>query len=132
MILSFFFFAFAPEFAQLARYPLLDKIKVKLFDLRRSIDELNYQTKPEDYALRIVRHKSYKGMPHYFGRVDIPRADLLMSESSKENFELFFVVGPISDFTGTDDPKLKEVAIEILLSKVRSYRERAIKDVLFK
>ena len=132
MILSFFFFLGATEFAQLPRYPLLDKIKLMLFDLRRSIDELNDQTKPEDFALRIVRHKNYKGSPHYFGRVDIPRADLLMSESSKENFELFFVVGPISDYIGPDDPKLKEQAVGILLAKVRTYREKAIKDYLFK
>jgi hypothetical protein len=63
--------------------------------------------------------------------VDIPRADLLMSESSKEDFELFFVVGPISEFTGLDDPRLKEKAISILMSKVRGYREKAIKDFLF-
>ena len=132
MILSFFFFLGATEFAQLSRYPLLDKIKLKLFDLRRSIDELNDQTKPEDYALRIVRHKSYKGRPHYFGRVDIPRADLLMSDSFKENFELFFVVGPISDYMGRDDPKLKQEAVDLLLAKVRGYREKAIKDILFK
>ena len=131
MISAFFFFFGAPEFAKLSRYPLLDKIKLKLYDLKGSIDELNEQTRPEDYALRIVRHKNYKGSPHYFGRVDIPRADLLMSESSKEDFELFFVVGPISEFTGLDDPRLKEQAISILMSKVRGYREKAIRDFLF-
>ena len=131
MITAFFFFFGAPEFAKLVRYPLLDKIKLKLYDLKGSIDELNEQTRPEDFALRIVRHKNYKGSPHYFGRVDIPRADLLMSDSSKEDFELFFVVGPISEFAGPDDPKLKEQAISILMSKVRGYREKAIKDFLF-
>lgn len=131
MITAFFFFFGAPEFAKLVRYPLLDKIKLKLYDLKGSIDELNEQTRPEDFALRIVRHKNYKGSPHYFGRVDIPRADLLMSDSSKEDFELFFVVGPISEFAGPDDPRLKEQAISILMSKVRGYREKAIKDFLF-
>ena len=131
MISAFFFFFGAPEFAKLGRYPILDKIKLKLYDLKGSIDELNEQTRPDDFALRIVRHKNYKGSPHYFGRVDIPRADLLMSESSKEDFELFFVVGPISEFTGLDDPRLKEQAISILMSKVRGYREKAIKDFLF-
>jgi hypothetical protein len=130
-MLSFFFFLGA-TFAELPRYPLLDKIKLKLFDLRRTIEELNDQTKPEDFALRIVRHKNYKGIPHFFGRVDIPRADLLMSEASKENFELFFVVGPISDYMGPNDPKLKQQAVGLLLAKVRIYREKAIKDYLFK
>jgi hypothetical protein len=132
MISAFFLFFGATELAKLSRQPMLDKIKLKLFDLKGSIDELNERTRPEDFALRIVRHKNYKGSPHYFGRVDISRADLLMSESVKEDFELFFVIGPIADFSSPDDQRLEEVARSILMTKVRVYREKAIKDYLFK
>ena len=132
MITAFFLFLGPTEFAKLSRQPILDKIKLKLFDLKGSIDDLNGRTRPEDFPLRGVRHKSYKGSPHYFGRADIPRAELLMNDSSKEDFELFFVIGPISDFTGPEDPALKDKAVSILMTKVRGYRERSIKDYLFK
>lgn len=132
MITAFFLLLGSTELTKLSRQPILDKIKLKLFDLKGSIDELNDRTRPEDFPLRVIRHKSYKGSPHYFGRVDIPRADLFMSDSSKEDFELFFVIGPISDFTGPEDPALKDKAVAILMAKVRGYRERAIKDYLFK
>jgi hypothetical protein len=55
-----------------------------------------------------------------------------MSESAKEDFGLFFVIGPIIDFTGPEDPRLIEEAMSILMCKVRRYREKAMMDYLFK
>ena len=132
MLSVLFPFLGATALARHSQQTMLDKIKLKLFDLKGSIDDLNERTKPEDYALRIVRYKNYKGCPHFFGRVDLPRADLLMSESAKEDFGLFFVIGPIIDFTGPEDPKLREEAMSILKAKVRRYREKAMMDYLFK
>ena len=132
MLSALFPFLGATALARYSQQTMLDKIKLKLFDLKGSIDDLNERTKPEDYALRIVRHKNYKGRPHFFGRVDLPRADLLMSESAKEDFGLFFVIGPIIDFTGPEDPRLIEEAKSILKAKVRRYREKAMMDYLFK
>lgn len=130
-MLAFFAFFAGPGQNFFNRQPILDKIKLKMFDLKGSLDDLNARTLPEDYALRIVRHASYKNEPHYFGRVDIPRSDLLMSESVKENFELFFVIAPVSEFSGPDDKNLVELATNLLIQKVRRHRERAIKDYLF-
>ncbi len=132
MLSALFPFLGATALARHSQQAMLDKIKLKLFDLKGSIDDLSERTKPEDYALRIVRCKNYKGRPHFFGRVDLPRADLLMSESAKEDFGLFFVIGPIIDFTGPEDPRLIEEAMSILKAKVRRYREKAMMDYLFK
>jgi hypothetical protein len=132
MITAFFFFLGVPSVMEALRKPAISKIKEQLFDLKGSLEELNKLTVAEELPLRLSRHATYQGQPHYFGRCTVNRADLLLPETRKKQMELMFVIGPVRNFSGEDDPELKRLAVELLLEKIQWHRRRAVQDFLFK
>ncbi len=132
MILAFFLFLGVPSVMEGLRKPAISKIKEQLFDLKGSLQELNKFTVAEEFPLRLSRHATYQGQPHYFGRCTVNRSDLLLPESRKAQMELMFVIGPVRNFSGEDDPELRRLAIELLLDKIQWHRRKAIQDYLFK
>lgn len=132
MITAFFFFLGVPSVMEALRKPAISKIKEQLFDLKGALEELNKLTVAEELPLRLSRHRTYQGQPHYFGRCTVNRADLLLPETRKKQMELMFVIGPVRNFSGEDDPELKRLAVELLLEKIQWHRRRAVQDFLFK
>lgn len=132
MITAFFFFLGVPSVMEALRKPAISKIKEQLFDLKGGLEELNKLTVAEELPLRLSRHATYQGQPHYFGRCTVNRADLLLPETRKKQMELMFVIGPVRNFSGEDDPELKRLAVELLLEKIQWHRRRAVQDFLFK
>lgn len=132
MITAFFFFLGVSSVMEAIRKPAISKIKEQLFDLKGALDELNKLTVAEELPLRLSRHATYQGQPHYFGRCTMNRTDLLLSESRKKQMELMFVIGPVRNFSGEDDPDLKRLAVELLLEKIQWHRRKAVQDFLFK
>ena len=132
MITAFFFFLGVPSVMEALRKPAISKIKEQLFDLKGSLDELNKLTVAEELPLRLSRHATYQGQPHYFGRCTVNRADLLLPETRKKQMELMFVIGPVRNFSAEDDPELKRLAVELLLEKIQWHRRKAVQDFLFK
>lgn len=132
MITAFFFFLGVPSVVEALNKQTISNIKEQLFDLKGSLQELNKRTVAEELPLRLSRHATYQGQPHYFGRCTMNRTDLLLSESRKKQMELMFVIGPVRNFSGEDDPELKRLAVELLLEKIQWHRRKAVQDFLFK
>jgi hypothetical protein len=126
--LAFFFFMGATG-------PLVDSIKKLLaqqLELAIQLKALDEQIKSLDnplfYTLSITLLNDYRGLgSYYFARVVLDRAMLFLPEKEDNTHQLLIKIGPTGDYTGKEDPRLQSEATELMMERIQSIRQKALR-----
>ena len=109
---------------------LLDLQKLHALEIKRAQDEITAIESQNLYGIYISELKEYRNEgPTYFGRTYIEMELMSLPGMPKDTTRVMFKIGPVSAYTGVEDPRLLADAQEMLRERLEFYRNKALKEI---
>jgi hypothetical protein len=109
---------------------LLDLQKLHALEIKRAQDEITAIESQNLYGIYISELKEYRNEgPTYFGRTYIEKELMSLPGMPKDTTRVMFKIGPVSAYTGVEDPRLLADAQEMLRERLEFYRNKALKEI---